>query len=619
MTLRLFPTLRGVARRRIVAAFALLIALGSTCLTLGACSDDPAASPSIPDAAPSPDGPASMPDGGSEASPMGLVRVQLLAFNDFHGNLDPPSGGSGGLIAHPNDPALAGRDAGPFTDAGNGDISVRAGGVAFLAARVRSLRADNPNTVVVSAGDLSGASPLLSSLFHDEPSILAMNSIGLDFNAVGNHEFDRGPTELLRMQNGGCHPTDGCAAGQPVFPGAKFHYLAANVNNAMSQTVFRPYEIKTFDGEKIAFIGMTLEDTPSVVTAAAIQGLKFANEVKTVNALLPELKTQGVSGIVVLVHQGSVQDTGSTYDECGVTTGPIKDMAAMLDPAVDVVVSAHTHQPYVCNLAGKLVTSGASFGRIVTKIDLTIDKSTHRVTTKTGKNLPVTRDQAPDVEVTSIVATYQTLSAPLANRVVGHVTADLPRLSTDLAIGESLLGDVIADAQLDATRGENAVAAFMNPGGIRTDILYGHDGKHPDGEVTYGEAFTVQPFANLLVTMNITGAQLKQALEAQFPAAGQPRILQVSRTVQYTFDPGGAVGSKIDPAQVFIQGVALDLGASYRVTVNNFLADGGDGFASFAKGTNRVTGAIDLDAFVTYLGAHDPLAPPAVGRILKKP
>lgn len=612
-------TLRHLVRRRFLGVFALVAAAGVSAALLSGCSDDPVGSaPMTEDAAP--------PEGGEpvEAGDAGsrLVQVQLLAINDFHGNLEAPGGGGGALVAHPNDPSLAGRDAGPIGDAGNGEITVRAGGAAFLATSIKSLRSGNPNTVVVSAGDLSGASPLLSSLFHDEPSILAMNALGLDFNAVGNHELDHGPAELLRLQQGGCHPIDGCAKGQPPFAGAKFHYLAANVNTAMKQTLFRPYEIKTFDGEKVAFIGMTLEDTPGVVTAAAIKDLTFANEVATVNALLPELKAQGVAGIVVLVHQGSMQDLGSTYDECGVTTGPIFDMAAKLAPAVDVVVSAHTHQPYVCQLAGKLVTSAASFGRVVTKIDLTIDKTTHRITNKSAKNVPVTRDQVPDPDVASIVSTYQTLAAPLANRVVGHVTADLPALPADLTVGESVLGDVIADAQLAATSGAggaNAVAAFMNPGGIRTDILYAHGGKHPDGEVTYGEAFAVQPFANLLVTMTLTGAQIKEALEAQFPAGGQQKILQVSSSVSYTFDAAAPAGSHIDPAKVFIGGVALNLAASYRVTTNNFVAGGGDGFAVFAKGTNRVTGAIDLDALVTYLGAHDPLAPPAVGRIKKKP
>ena len=595
---------------------ALIAAVTFVPFALPACSDaaTPAAAPAE----------AGLPD-GSDVADAGdggtTVHVQVLAINDFHGNLEAPTGTSGSLVAHPNDPSLANHDAGPIGDAGNGEITIRAGGASFLATRIKSLRADNPQTIVVSAGDLSGASPLLSSLFHDEPSVLAMNALGLDLNAVGNHEFDHGAAELLRLQNGGCHPTDGCTKGQPTFAGAKFHYLAANVNTAMKQTLFRPYEIKTFDGEKIAFIGMTLEDTPGIVTASAVEGLTFVNEVATVNALLPELKMQGVAGIVVLVHQGSVQDLGSTYDACGVSGGPIVDMAAQLDPAVDVVVSAHTHQPYVCQLSGKLVTSASSFGRIVTKIDLTIDKTTHRITDKSAKNLPVTRDAVPDMEVASIVSTYQSLSAPLANRVIGHITADLPVAPVDATIGESLLGDLIADSQLAATSaagGPGAVAAFMNGGGIRADLLFAHGGQHPDGEVTYGEAFAVQPFTNLLVTMTLTGAQLEEALETQF-AFSPPYPLQPSSSVSYTFDPAAAFGSHVDPAQVFIGGVALDLAASYRITVNNYLAGGGDGFTVFTKGTNRVTGGIDLDAVVSYLGAHDPLVQPTGGRIKKKP
>ena len=603
--------------RHVLALIAALALVPLAATALPACSDDSAAPAATPADAVAPDGDAvDAGDGGSN-----VVNVQVLAINDFHGNLEAPTGTSGMLSAHPDDPSLVGHDAGPIGSTGMGQITIRAGGAAFLATRIKSLRAENPQTVVVSAGDLSGASPLLSGLFHDEPSVLAMSSLGLDLNAVGNHEFDHGPAELLRLQNGGCHPTDGCTKGQPPFPGAKFHYLAANVNTAMKQTLFRPYEIKTFDGEKIAFIGMTLEDTPGIVTASAVEGLTFANEVSTVNALLPELKMAGVAGIVVLVHQGSVQDLGSTYDECGVSGGPIVDMAAQLDPAVDVVVSAHTHQPYVCTRSGKLVTSASSFGRVVTKIDLTIDKTTHRITSKTAKNLPVTRDVVPDTDVASIVSAYQSLSAPLANRVIGHITADLPLAAVDPTIGESLLGDLIADSQLAATSaagGPGAVVAFMNGGGIRADLLFAHGGQHPDGEVTYGEAFAVQPFANLLVTMTLTGAQLKEALETQF-GFSPPYPLQPSSSISYTFDPAAPFGSRVDPAQTFIGGVALDLSASYRVTVNNYLAGGGDGFTVFTKGTSRVTGGIDLDAVVAYLGAHDPLVQPTGGRIKKKP
>ena len=602
-------------RLLVASFFGLATAAG---IMLAACSDDPVANDSNVSDTSTRDDAATSGDAG-DGGATGIVQVQLLAINDFHGNLEAPAGGSGGLIAHPDDPALAGRDAGPIADAGNGEINIRAGGASYLATRIKTLKQENPNTVVVSAGDLSGASPLLSSLFHDEPSVLAMSSLGLDFNAVGNHELDHGPAELLRLQNGGCHPTDGCVAGQPMFPGAKFHYLAANINDAMKQTIFRPYEIKTFDGEKIAFIGMTLEGTPGVVTADAIKGLSFGNEVSTVSALIPELKTQGVAGIVVLVHQGSFQDLGSTYDGCGVTTGPIIDMAKQLDPAVDIVVSAHTHQPYVCELSGKLVTSASSFGRVVTKIELTIDKATHHITKKSAQNVPVTRDVAADPDVTSIVSTYQSLAAPLANRVIGHLTADLPAASVDPMIGESYLGDVIADAQLASTTAVGAVAAFMNPGGIRADLLYSHAGAHPDGEVTYAEAFAVQPFTNLLVTMDITGAQLVEALEDQFPASGTPKILQVSSSISYTFDPAAAAGSHVPASGVFVNGAAVNVAATYRVTVNNFVAGGGDGFAPFAKGTNRVTGAIDIDALTAYLAAHDPLAPPAGGRIQRKP
>ncbi len=597
------------ACHRLLGALVLLAAAGPALPLLAACGDDASgAAPTAPVEAGTADAPET--DGGSQ-----FLELQILAINDFHGNLEPPTGTSATLVARADDPALVDHDAGTIGIVGNGTITFRAGGAAFLAARIKSLRADNPATVVVSAGDLSGASPLLSSLFHDEPSILAMNALGLDFNGVGNHEFDHGAAELLRLQNGGCHPVDGCAQGQPVFPGARFHYLAANVNTAMKQTLMRPYEIKTFEGEKVAFIGMTLEGTPRTTTTAAVQGLTFGNEAATVDALLPELKAEGVAGIVLLVHQGLGQAPGSTYDTCGVDSAALDGWSQQFDPAVDVIVSAHSHQPYVCESSGRLVTSAASLGRLITKIDLTIDKTTHRIVKKSAKNVPVLREGTPDPEVAAIVSTYQALSAPLANRVIGHTTADVLAAPVDPTIGESALGDLIADAQLEATSGAGgpgAVIAFMNPGGIRADLLFAHGGSHPDGEITYGEGFAVQPFSNVLVTLSLTGAQIKEVLEA-------PSRLQVSSSLSYTFNPAAPLGSRVDPSQVFIGGVALDLAATYRVTVNDFLIGGGDGFSAFTKGTSPVTSGIDLDALVAYLAAHDPVLPPAGGRIKKKP
>jgi 5'-nucleotidase len=526
------------------------------------------------------------------------IDVQLLAINDFHGNLQPPAG-SAGRIETPSGP-------------------VDAGGVEYLSTHLKQLEQTNPNTLIVAAGDLIGASPLISALFHDEPTIEAMNTAGLDIASVGNHEFDEGSAELLRMQNGGCHPTDGCQDGDP-FAGADFQYLSANVvREDTGQTLFPAYEIRKFKDVRVAFIGMTLEATPTIVTPSGVAGLDFRDEVETVNALVPQLRAQKVEAIVVLIHEGGLP-TG-LYNECPGISGPIVDIVNNLDDEVDVVVSGHTHQAYNCVIDGKPVTSASSFGRLVTDIDLTLDRRTDDVASVSVNNVIVTRDVTPDPAQTALVAKYDALAAPLANRVIGQVTADITRLAN--AAGESALGDVIADAQLDATDDPgfgDAVVAFMNPGGIRADLTFAQSGSEGDGNVTYGEAFTVQPFGNSLVTMTLTGAQIDALLEQQWdnPAPGQSRILQVSEGFSYTWDASAPVGDRVDPTSITIDGVPIDPDASYRVTVNSFLADGGDNFTVLREGTDRLGGEVDLDALVAYFETSSPVAPGAQDRITR--
>lgn len=559
---------------------------------------------------------ASKGDGADGASP---VAVQILAFNDFHGNLEPPTG-SGAIVTVPIDDPIVGSigpDGGVTTNADAGTAQLPAGGAAYLAAHVKKLRAAQPNTMVVSAGDIIGASPFVSNLFRDEPAILVMNSLGLDFNGVGNHEFDRGLAELVRLSVPGCSLGD-CDGGA-MFAGAKFAFLAANVNNDQTNmTVFAPYAVKEIGGVKVGVIGLTLEATPSVTVETAIRGLSFKDEIETVNALVPRLKAENVSAIVVLVHQGGFQDATGTVDTCKGMTGEILPIVQGLDPAVDVIVSAHTHAAYDCMIDGRLLTSASSFGRVLTKIDLTIDPGAKRVTAKSAKNVVVSRDVAPDPEIESILATYQARSAPLANRVVGHIPSDITKSTTGRPSCETPLGDVIADAQLFATKETStggAALAFMNPGGIRTDLTYAASGAEGNGVVTYGEAFAVQPFSNNVVTMTMTGAQIRTLLEQQF-SAGVARILQVSSgfSYAYTWNAGTKVGT-IDAASVKLNGVPLDSNASYRVTMNSFLAGGGDGFAVFKEGSDRLSGGFDLDALVDYLGKHDPIMPPAGDRI----
>jgi 5'-nucleotidase len=545
------------------------------------------------------------------------VNVQILALNDFHGNLLPPSSSSGCV------PAVSGCPA-PNT---------LAGGVEYLATHISNLRALNPNTVVVSAGDLIGASPLLSALFHDEPTIEAFNLIGLDFNAVGNHEFDEGLEELLRMQNGGCHPVDGCLDGDD-FAGANFQFLAANVvykdkhgnEDKKDKTIFPAYGTRTFSGVKVAFIGMTLEGTPSIVTPSGIATLNFLDEADTVNALIPELKKKNIETVVVIIHEGGVQSTSAATtnpNACVGISGPILDIVNNLDDEVDVVITGHTHQPYNCVIDGKIVTSAFSFGRLVTKIDLTIDHKSGEVVTMTADNRIVTRDVPKDSLLTALIDKYNSFAAPIANRVIGSITANINRSNN--AAGESALGDVIADAQLYATTPPElggAVIAFMNPGGIRADLTFASSpAGEGDGNVTYGEAFTVQPFGNNLVTMTLTGAQIDTLLEQQFVGCGQTsnRILQVSSGFSYSWSVSGGACNKVDPSTIMLNGVPLNPTDNYRITVNSFLADGGDNFSILLSGTNRLGGVVDTDALEAYFVDFSPVAPGPQNRITVLP
>ena len=537
------------------------------------------------------------------------VSVQLLAINDFHGNLEPPTGSSGRVTTGYN---------------GTTPVTVDAGGVEYLATHVKSLRTQNPrNTLFVAGGDLIGASPLLSGLFHDEPTIESLNAMGLQISAVGNHEFDEGVPELLRIQFGGCNPADTCQDGTP-FVGALFHYLAAGVyvDQQGVRTVFPPYEVRTVGGVKIGFIGIPTDTTPTIVTPAGVAGLRFADEADTINKYAATLKSQGVQTIVVLIHEGGFQNSPTqTYNSCEQLSGDIVPIVDKLDAEVDVVISAHTHQAYNCRIRNMLVTSAASFGRLITQVKLTISATTKDVTAKTATNVIVTRDVAKDTAATTLVAHYNEIAGPIANRVVGAMTADINRMATNA--GETALGDVIADAQLEATAPTDfggAVVAFMNPGGIRADLTFNNNaGGEAPGQVTYNELFTVQPFNNVMTVATCTGAQLKTILEQQFdnPSAGQDRVLQVSKGFTYSYNRSAPAGSRVDAASIRIGGAAVVPTQSYRVAMNNFLYGGGDNFTGFRSCTNPLGGEIDLDVLVRYFQQHSPVAPGARDRITR--
>ena len=528
----------------------------------------------------------------AQAAPSDLVDVQVLAITDFHGHLEPPTGAEGEIEGVP------------------------AGGAEYLATHIRQLEANRRNSVVVSSGDLIGGSPLLSALFHDEPTIEAMNLIGLDLNGVGNHEFDEGVAELTRMQNGGCHPVDGCLDGDG-FGGADFQFLAANaVRSATGATVLPPYQVRAFQDVKVAFIGMTLEETPESVIPSGVAGMTFRDEADTVNALVPELRRKGVEAIVVLLHQGGGQSGG--YNDCQGLSGPVVDIVNRMNDAVDVVITGHTHLAYNCVVNGKVVTSAGSDGRLLTGIDLSVDKRSGQVVTARANNRIVTRDVPKATDVSNLLAKYRNLEGALENRTVGTITADLTRSET--TAGESALGDVLADAQLAATDGSGegqSVVAFTNPGGIRTDVLYAPSGGEGAGKVTYGEAFAVQPFGNGLVSMNLTGAQLDTLLEQQWCGQSSPRVLQVSAGFTYTWDATKPVCDRVDSATIRLGGAPIDPGQTYRITVNSFLAEGGDRFTVLMQGSNRLGGPSDLDALTAYFALDSPLSPGPRNRITR--
>ncbi|TPQ35593.1 bifunctional metallophosphatase/5'-nucleotidase [Bradyrhizobium guangdongense] len=530
------------------------------------------------------------------ASSQAPVELRILAINDFHGNLRPPPGG-----IRINDPEDKTRK-----------VMVAAGGAEYMATLVKQLREGRKNTIFVAAGDLIGASPFLSAMFHDEPSVEALSMMGLAITSVGNHEFDEGKAELLRMQNGGCHPVDGCQGPHP-FTGAKFHYLAAStIETATGKSVLPPYEIREFDGVPIAFIGLTLKGTAGIVSPAGIAGLEFRDEAETVNALVPQLKARGVEAIVVLVHEGG-EPTGD-YNECPGISGPIVDIVKRFDRAVDVVVSGHTHRAYICDIDGRLVTSGDKYGTLVTAIDLKLDPATRDIVSAKAENVIVANASlAKDPEQTALIESYDRLAAPIAGRPAGAVTETLSRVPNEA--GESALGDIIADAQLAATsalKDGGAVIALTNPGGIRTDIVF-----KDDGRVSFADVFASQPFRNLLVTQTLTGAQLKDMLEQQWLDPKRPRVLQVSRGFSYAWDGSKPLGARVLADRMMLDGKPIDPAAGYRVTVNDYLASGGDGFTVATQGTARQTGVYDADALFAYFKTSSPVSPLAPARIVR--
>src|SRR6266540_4195061 len=559
--------------------------------------------------------------------------VHLLAFNDLHGNLEAASLNIYGRFA---------------------------GGAAYLAKAIKDRQAQYGRLqATLLAGDNIGASPLANGLFFEEPITVATNLMHADFASVGNHEFDKGRAELQRIQNGGCRPDEGCTAAPyalpdgsttDVYPGADFQYLSANVVvDATGDTLFPAYGIKEFESDsgrdvRVGFIGEVLEATPTIVTPTGVAGLTFQDEAEAANRAVRQLQQKGVQTSVLVIHEGGFQTTPAALNGCtgNLAGSAIADIAGRLDPAIKVIVSAHTHAEYRCTITTpdgvtRLVTSASSFGRILSDLTLTVDDKTGELVQASADNVIVENalntpgpgviripdPSREDPQVQAVVEQYVAAAAPLANQVIGRIQGDLTRTASPR--GESALGDVIADAQLVATQPANlggAQLAFMNPGGIRADLRVNDisSGGEAPGEVTYGEAFTVQPFGNSLVTKTMTGDMIRRLLEQQFPGCGGQtvqRTLQVSKTFRYEQDPAATTcAARI--GRMFVDGVEVTPTDSFRVTMNNFLATGGDGFTVSNDGSHALGGAQDIDALVAAFAAAEPagIAVPPLDRIV---
>ena len=557
------------------------------------------------------------------------VQVRLIGINDLHGNLE--SSNLSLFMLDPGGPSAASL------------LRVEVGGAAALAGTVQKLRAGAPHSFMLGAGDLIGAAPLISTLFKHESTIEILNDMGLETSSLGNHEFDAGQAELRRIIRGGCaatRPEDAAAScAQSRYAGARFKYIAANVVDAKGHAIVAPYVVKRFEGIPVAFIGAVTKTTPQMVIPSRITGLKFLDEADAINRAARQVRTKGVKAMVAVFHEGfelgTAQKRGDWNDAtCPQAHGALLDIVRRLAPEIKVIFSGHTHQGYRCEFEGRLLIQGTSYGRGVSVVDIQLDPATGTLLPQMRSvNLPVLnertdpaqreklaaatpepfanvlREARPDAAIAEKVARYAALVAPKAERPVGRIAGAFTRSGK----ADSSAGRLIADAQLAATRADGAQVAFMNPGGIRSNI----DCAAPPCTVTFGQAFTMQPFGNSLVVMTLTGEQLKTLLESQQRAAtGEPKFLQPSDGFGYTWQSDAAPGERVRDMR--LNDAPVDPVKAYRVTVNSFLAEGGDGFALLKDGADRKGGGQDVEALVAYLGARE-RAPVPSPRITRQP
>lgn len=517
------------------------------------------------------------------------VELSIFSINDFHGHLQDK--GPVPLMARV--PNAAGELKGQ-----------PAGGVAHLATVLQGLRAQRQHSVMVAAGDLIGATPLLSSLLKDEPTLAAMGELGLVASALGNHELDAGLKELQRKTRGEC-PAEGCA--WPGFKGPGFPYLAANMLDAQTgQPVLPTHVMREVAGFKVAFVGAVTRDTPMVVVPSGIRGLKFADEVQTLNALVPSLKAQGAQVLIAVMHEGASHQ-GAANDPsytCPGLQGRGVEIAKRLDKAYAVLITGHTHQAYTCKINGRLVVQAGSNGGWLTETRLKLNAGGEVVDAQ-AINHPVLQAQyLPNPAFAALVRRAGELTASIRNKPIAQLSRGAQR-AVQAPFADSTMGNLIADAQLAyAKRRGPADMAFMNPGGIRADLSV-----EPGRAVTLGDLFAVQPFSNDLVVMSLSGALVRDLLQRQLPKTdAPPRLLQVSQSLNYRWklqDGKSVLGA------VLVDGQPLDLSRTYRVVVNNFMAEGGDGHSTFNQGRDRVSLGMDIDALSELLAEQ----PQSVERI----
>jgi len=537
--------------------------------------------------------------GCATQGPREPVEINLVAMNDFHGNLEPSR----------YTPANADGSKAP---------AIRAGGVEAVAAALQAWRKQDKDLLFVSAGDLVGASPAMSSLWADEPTIEAMNMLDLRVSAVGNHEFDAGRKELLRQQHGGCdspRPAKACQMA-PNYGGARFTYLAANVVDSATGKPFIPgFRIIETKGVKVGLVGVVLQDTRSVVMASGIAGLTFGDEAEAINRAIPEMRRQGADVIVALVHEGGGTKDHPTRPGCANLNGPIVGIVKKLDPSIRLVITGHTHQSYLCKVDGRTVTQASSYGHMLTRIGMKVEKGVGSVGEIRVENVLMKQGDYPaDEKMAAFIAKVKDSSRAALTRPIARL-ASAPVLRKQNEAGEAPLGNLIADAVLAATRNVGARIGFMNEGGIRKDLEAG-----ADNVANFGQTQAVLPFGNTLVVMDLSGAQIRSLLERQWRTdSSGGSMLQVSNGFSYTWDARRPAGSRI--VKITLDGKPLEDGKTYRVVANNFLAEGGDSFPEFGKGTNRLeTGLLDLDAFTDYLRANEgqgAALAPAAPRIIK--